>query len=163
MLMRLYTLGFLTKSYGRGVAIVAAHDANEACTVLVSYGQLNHTPEEYNNIFDIKESGQSFFDSPTLLEEELTGIRIIKGEPGDSGVGIKSIDKSGTSGLDDLYTITFTDNTTYTYSVRNSANIKDAVHSNTVNKIVALTSAEYDSLKIKDENTLYIIKEEGND
>ena len=161
--MRLFTISFVTRSYGRGVAVVTARDADEAYTVLVSYGQLNHTPEEYGEILDIKDSGCTNNNYPAVLEEELTGIRIIKGEPGDSGVGIKSIDKSGTSGLDDLYTITFTDNTTYTYSVRNSANIEDVVYSNTVNKIVALTSVEYEDLKSKDGNTLYIIKEEGND
>ena len=86
--MNLYTLGFLTKSYGRGVAIVAAHDANEAYTVLVSYGQLNHTPEEYGEILDIKNSGCSSFDIPTLLEEELTAIKVITGEPGNDGKSI---------------------------------------------------------------------------
>lgn len=85
MLMRLYTLGFLTKNYGRGVAIVAAHDANEAYTVLVSYGQLNHTPEEYGEILDIKDSGCSSFDIPTLLEEELTAIKVVHGDKGDKG------------------------------------------------------------------------------
>ena len=88
MSMNLYTLGFLTKSYGRGVAIVAAHDANEAYTVLVSYGQLNHTPEEYGEILDIKDSGCSSFDIPTLLEEELTAIKVITGEPGNDGKSI---------------------------------------------------------------------------
>jgi hypothetical protein len=88
MSMNLYTLGFLTKSYGRGVAIVAAHDANEAYTVLVSYGQLNHTPEEYGEILDIKNSGCSSFDIPTLLEEELTAIKVITGEPGNDGKSI---------------------------------------------------------------------------
>ncbi len=86
--MRLFTIAFVTKSYGRGVAVVAAHDADEAYTVLVSYGQLNHSPEEYGEILDIKDSGCSSFNVPTLLEEELTAIKVIIGEPGNDGKSI---------------------------------------------------------------------------
>ena len=103
MLMRLYTLGFLTKSYGRGVAIVAAHDANEAYTVLVSYGQLNHTPEEYGEILDIKDSGCSNNDTPVLLEEELTAIKVVCGDKGDKGdkgdAGISAYDVAVSNGF----------------------------------------------------------------
>lgn len=48
-----------------------------------------------------------------------------KGDPGDTGPtgnGITSIQKTGTSGLVDTYTITYTDGTTATYTVTNGAN-----------------------------------------
>ena len=41
---------------------------------------------------------------------------------GDTGVGISSIAKTGTSGLVDTYTITFTDSTTTTFTVTNGQN-----------------------------------------
>ena len=44
---------------------------------------------------------------------------------GKDGVGIKSIEKTGSEGLVDTYTITFTDETTIQYTVRNGANGKD--------------------------------------
>ena len=44
-----------------------------------------------------------------------------KGEPGATGVGIKSVEKTGTSDLVDTYTITYTDSTTSTFTVTNGA------------------------------------------
>ena len=41
------------------------------------------------------------------------------GEKGEAGVGIKSIEKTGTEGLVDTYTITMTDGTTSTFTVMN--------------------------------------------
>lgn len=46
-----------------------------------------------------------------------------KGEKGDTGNAIVSINRSGTSGLVDTYTITFSNNTTSTFQVRNGSNI----------------------------------------
>ena len=47
------------------------------------------------------------------------------GAPGADGNGIKSIEKTGTSGLVDTYTITFDDDTTETYTVTNGADGQD--------------------------------------
>lgn len=43
------------------------------------------------------------------------------GETGETGNGIESIEKTGTSGLVDTYTITYTDGTTTTFTVTNGA------------------------------------------
>ena len=43
------------------------------------------------------------------------------GSDGEDGVGIASITKTGSSGLVDTYTITYTDNTTSTFTVTNGA------------------------------------------
>lgn len=44
-----------------------------------------------------------------------------KGDTGDDGNGIASITKTATAGLVDTYTITFTDETTTTFTVTNGA------------------------------------------
>lgn len=44
-----------------------------------------------------------------------------KGDKGDTGKGISSITKTGTSGLVDTYTITYSDNTTSTFAVTNGS------------------------------------------
>jgi len=45
----------------------------------------------------------------------------LKGDKGDEGVGILNITKDHTSGLSDIYKITFTDNTTTTFTVVNGS------------------------------------------
>lgn len=120
--MELYTLGFLTRSHGRGVAVVAAHNPDEAHTVLVSQGQLNNDSSEYGEVFDIKWVGCSELDTPTLLEEELAAIRIIRGEKGDTGregSSIEKIEKTDTKGLTDVYTVVLTDGSKTTFEVTN--------------------------------------------
>lgn len=49
------------------------------------------------------------------------GIQGPKGDTGQTGNGIASIEKTGTSGLTDVYTITFTNGTTTTFTVSNGA------------------------------------------
>ena len=44
------------------------------------------------------------------------------GQPGPAGVGIQKIEKTGTEGLVDTYTITYTNGQTSTYTVTNGAN-----------------------------------------
>lgn len=46
-----------------------------------------------------------------------------KGEKGDTGNAILSINRTGSSGLIDTYTISFSNNTTTTFQVRNGSNI----------------------------------------
>ncbi|MBO5042593.1 MAG: InlB B-repeat-containing protein [Clostridia bacterium] len=47
------------------------------------------------------------------------GIQGEKGEPGASGKGIERIEKSATDGLNDTYTITFTDGSTTSFTIAN--------------------------------------------
>lgn len=44
------------------------------------------------------------------------------GTPGPAGVGIQKIEKTGTEGLVDTYTITYTNGQTFTYTVTNGTN-----------------------------------------
>ena len=64
-------------------------------------------------------------------EQGLQGIQGVQGLQGETGAtgqtgatgnGIASIVKTGTSGLVDTYTITFTDGSTFTYNVTNGSN-----------------------------------------
>ena len=54
--------------------------------------------------------------------EAKNGEQGIQGEQGEQGVGISKIEKTSTAGLVDTYTITYTDNTTSTFTVTNGAN-----------------------------------------
>lgn len=57
-----------------------------------------------------------------------------KGETGDTGVGISSITKTGTSGLVDTYTITYTDSSTSTFTVTNGDDGDDGVGIRSITK-----------------------------
>ena len=46
-----------------------------------------------------------------------------KGDKGDTGVGVLSIEKTGNDGLIDTYTITFSDETTTTFTITNGAKV----------------------------------------
>lgn len=61
-----------------------------------------------------------------------TGVSALgqKGDKGDPGVGIVSIEKTSVSGNVDTYTITFTNQTTSTFTVTNGTNGKDGVTPN---------------------------------
>ena len=58
-----------------------------------------------------------------------TGI-VARGQDGDDGVSIVSVTKTGTYGLVDTYTISFSNNTATTYTVTNGANGDDYVLTN---------------------------------
>lgn len=57
-----------------------------------------------------------------------------KGDTGDTGVGISSITKTGTSGLVDTYTITYTDSSTSTFTVTNGDDGDDGVGISSITK-----------------------------
>lgn len=65
--------------------------------------------------------------NPDIIESILTRLDELEehggggGTPGKDGVGIQKIEKTGTAGLVDTYTITLTNNTTYTFTVTNGA------------------------------------------
>ena len=66
-------------------------------------------------------------ENPDIIEQILTRLDELEenggggGTPGKDGVGISNIAKTGTDGLVDTYTITLTNNTTYTFTVTNGA------------------------------------------
>ena len=66
-------------------------------------------------------------ENPDIIEQILARLDELEenggggGTPGKDGVGISNIAKTGTAGLVDTYTITLTNNTTYTFTVTNGA------------------------------------------
>jgi hypothetical protein len=52
-------------------------------------------------------------------------VVLVKGESGNDGSSIESIEKTGTSGVVDTYTITLTDGSKTTFEVRNGSNISN--------------------------------------
>ena len=61
-------------------------------------------------------------DKGTKGDDGKQGIQGVQGVPGETGNGIASIQKTGTQGLVDTYTITFTNGTTTTFQVTNGQN-----------------------------------------
>lgn len=62
---------------------------------------------------------------PQTIADALAAAKASGEFDGEDGVGIQSIEKTGTSGLVDTYTITLTDGRTYTYTVTNGAKGND--------------------------------------
>ena len=63
-------------------------------------------------------------DNPDIIEQILARLGDLEengGGTGTPGTGIQKIEKTGTSGLVDTYTITLTDSTSYTFTVKNGA------------------------------------------
>lgn len=58
-------------------------------------------------------------DGRTITTGSLTGPQGVQGIQGERGIGIASIEKTGTSGLVDTYTITYDDEDTETFTVTN--------------------------------------------
>ena len=70
----------------------------------------------------------------SLSPRTFTDAGLIKGEKGDTGNGIASITKTGTSGLVDTYTITYTNGATTTFTVTNGANGTNGVGISSITK-----------------------------
>lgn len=62
--------------------------------------------------------------------KEAQTILVKNGEQGKDGVGILKIEKINTVDIIDTYQITFTDNTTFEYSVTNGSNIIETYATN---------------------------------
>ena len=74
-------------------------------------------------------------------EKEPVSFTIPKGEKGETGRGILSIEKTYSEELNDVYTITFTDNTSTTYTISNGKDGKDGIYITDI--IGTTTSTEY--------------------
>ena len=72
-------------------------------------------------------------------EQGIQGIQGIQGPVGPTGNGISSIAKTGTSGLVDTYTITFTNGNTTTFNVTNGNGITSITKTATVGSVDTYT------------------------
>ena len=82
--MDVYALTFSTIHYGTGGALAIANSANQAFQMLKSMGRLNGTPEEYQ-LDSAEVISCAIVNAPTLVYEDLQGVRIIVGPKGDKG------------------------------------------------------------------------------
>lgn len=67
-------------------------------------------------------SGNAPPESAATVSNDYWTLLVAKGETGSDGRGIVSVEKTGTSGKVDTYTITYTDETTSTFTVTNGTN-----------------------------------------
>lgn len=67
-------------------------------------------------------SGNAPPESAATVSNDYWTLLVAKGETGSDGRGIVSVEKTGTSGNVDTYTITYTDETTSTFTVTNGTN-----------------------------------------
>ena len=96
-------------------AIAAKEVAEEAAEI--AQEAVVHAPIIQNGYWYIWSDGQ-YADTGVRAEGQ-KGDKGDTGEKGDTGNGIASITKTGTAGLVDTYTVTYTDGTTTTFTVTN--------------------------------------------
>lgn len=113
-------------SDGTGLKVRGAYDAastyqkTDTATDAVQYngslwGYINATAG----------SGNAPPESAATVSNDYWTLLVAKGETGSDGRGIASIEKTGTSGNVDTYTITYTDETTSTFTVTNGTDGQD--------------------------------------
>ena len=136
--IKTYILQYI-HSDGNGYALVNANSPSQAESIF--FKQTKHR-DEYRDIkvVSIQESkwvgqetqlidegsvstyGKSVYDMALLNGFKGTlddFINSIKGEPGEQGKGVLTIQKTATNGLIDTYTITYTDGSTSNFYIRN--------------------------------------------
>ena len=113
---------------GTGLTVRGAYDAastyqkTDTATDAVQYngslwGYINATAG----------SGNAPPESAATVSNDYWTLLVAKGETGADGRGIVSVEKTGTSGKVDTYTITYTDETTSTFTVTNGTNGSDGL------------------------------------
>lgn len=111
---------------GTGLTVRGAYDAastyqkTDTATDAVQYnGSL------WGYINTAAGSGNAPPESAATVSNDYWTLLVAKGETGSDGRGIASIEKTGTSGKVDTYTITYTDETTSTFTVTNGTDGTD--------------------------------------
>lgn len=113
-------------SDGTGLTVRGAYDAastyqkTDTATDAVQYnGSL------WGYINAAAGSGNAPPASAATVSNDYWTLLVAKGETGSDGRGIVSVEKTGTSGNVDTYTVTYTDETTSTFTVTNGTNGTD--------------------------------------
>ena len=89
--------------------------------------EFNTTIAQLTVLEGLKTTEAVVAENPDIIEQILTRLDELEknggggGTPGKDGVGIQKIEKTGTAGLVDTYTITMTDSASYTFTVTNGA------------------------------------------
>ena len=87
---------------------------------IITVGEPAPEPEEI--IFQVADGKLQYSTNNGESWNDIAATGSGSGEAGADGVGIAKIEKTSSDGLVDTYTITLTDNTTYTFTVTNGAN-----------------------------------------
>ena len=144
-----------TGSTGNVDTYTITYSDNSTSTFTVTNGINGHTP-----VITIGENGNWFVDGVDT-GIKATGPAGANGSNGADGKGIASIDLTSSSGLVDTYTVTFTDGTTFTYTVTNGADGKDGTSVRTGNGVPNNALGEDGDSYINLDNWDYYVKEEG--
>lgn len=124
---------FISKVYNSVAEMHADYSNNEVKVgqfVVIETGNVN---DEDNAKLFIKGNTSYEFLTDLSGAQGMQGPAGVQGEQGDQGpagvqgVGIRSIAKTDTQGIQDIYTITLTDSSTATFSVTNGTNGNDGV------------------------------------
>lgn len=129
--------------------------ADGAAGVGISTITYKETDAQGNYIYTITLTSGSTYDITCPKGPQgATGATGADGQDGADGVGIASITKTGTSGLVDTYTITYTNGTTSTFTVTNGQDGNSNEFIGTLAEWNAKTTAqkkEYDTYQITDD------------
>ena len=137
-----------------GKAVVGVYgDTGQAWYMWVKYSavqptrnaDMGDTPDKWIGIYSgTASSAPTSYSSYTWYQ--------YKGEKGDPGNGISSVAKTGTSGLVDTYTITFTEGNTTTFTLTNGSSIQSISKTGTLGLVdtytVALTNGSYSTFEV---------------
>ena len=124
-------------------------------TFTVTNGINGHTP-----VIAIGENGNWFVDGVDT-GVKATGNAGTNGADGANGNAIESIVQTGSEGLVDTYTITFTNGDTFTYTVTNGADGKDGTSIRTGNGVPHVSLGSDGDSYINLDNWDYYVKEDG--
>ena len=117
---------FVLEQGGQAKSLTGQVLINDLATALDGHGGINSITlnDDYTLTFTLA-------DETTVTTTSVRGATGSKGDKGADGRSITNVTKTGTSGLVDTYKITFSDNTSSTFTVTNGASIKSIAKTGT--------------------------------
>ena len=110
---------------GTGLTVRGAYDAASTYQKTDTMDAVQYNGSLWGYINAAAGSGNAPPESAATVSNDYWTLLVAKGETGSDGRGIASIEKTGTSGKVDTYTITYTDETTSTFTVTNGTDGTD--------------------------------------
>ena len=110
---------------GTGLTVRGAYDAASTYQKTDTMDAVQYNGSLWGYINAAAGSGNAPPASAATVSNDYWTLLVAKGETGSDGRGIVSVEKTGTSGNVDTYTITYTDETTSTFTVTNGTDGQD--------------------------------------
>ena len=108
---------------GTGLTVRGAYDpASTYQKTITAMDAVQYNGSLWGYINATAGSGNAPPESAATVSNDYWTLLVAKGENGADGRGIVAVEKTGTSGKVDTYTITYTDETTSTFTVTNGTN-----------------------------------------